>query len=190
MVDEKIYDYVKNHQSKKRFVHTIGVSYTSCSLAMRYGIDINKAFLAGFLHDVAKGIEDSKLIDFCKENNVDIPEVCYLKPFLLHGPAGRVIAKNMLGIDDEDILSAIEFHTTGRPGMSLLEKIVFVADYIEPGRNKAPNLEYIRKLAFENIDSCVIKILEDTFSYLNDADGIIAPMAKDALSYYKESTLH
>ena len=86
---------------------------------------------------------------------------------------------------DEEVLSAIRWHTTGRPGMSLLEKIVFVADYMEPGRDSAPDLPQVRKLAFENIDDCVLQILKDTLNYLGTTGADVDPMTQKTYDYYR-----
>ena len=116
--------------------HTIGVAYTSVCLAMRYGEDLHKAELAGLLHDCAKCIPDDIKLDKCKRNNIPITKAQEQSPSLLHAKLGAFIAADHYRIKDQDILNAIENHTTGRPAMSLLEKIVFVADYIEPRRIK------------------------------------------------------
>lgn len=188
MIDEKIYDYVKSKLKKKRFIHTQGVQYTASCLAMRYNCDLNKAELAGFLHDVAKNLDDDELIKFCEKKSIKIKKFHRASPFLLHGPVGSYIAEHELGIKDKDILNAIANHTTGRTKMSLLEKIVFIADYIEPGRDKAPNLETIRKLAFEDIDKCIVMVYENTFSYINETQGKlkIDPISLKAYEYYKD----
>ena len=107
-------------------------------------------------------------------------------PFLLHAKVGAWLAKKQYGISDLDILNAIQNHTTGRPGMSLLEKIVFIADYMEPGRNHAPNLDEIRRLAFEDLDQTMLKILNDTLEYLDSKNGDVDPMTRKTLEYYKE----
>ena len=148
MVNDEIL-YIRRRLKKKmdedRFEHTIGVAYTSVCLAMRYGEDLHKAELAGLLHDCAKCIpNEEKLalcknikLDKCKRNNIPITKAQEQSPSLLHAKLGAFIAADHYRIKDQDILNAIENHTTGRPAMSLLEKIVFVADYIEPRRNKA-----------------------------------------------------
>ena len=106
--------------------------------------------------------------------------------FLLHAKAGAQIAKDKYKITDPDILNAIASHTTGRPGMSLLEKIVYIADYIEPWRFKAQNLELSRKLAFSDIDEALYIILRDTLSYLRSTKNALDPMTARAFEYYRE----
>ena len=95
------------------------------------------------------------------------------------------MAAEKYGIDDNDILNAIRYHTTGRPGMSLLEKIIFVADYIEPGRYTAKNLPLVRKMAFSDIDEALLKILYDTLVYLNSTGNTVDPMTQKTYEYYK-----
>ena len=90
-------------------------------------------------------------------------------------------------VDNDDIINAISFHTTGRPGMSLLEKIIFVADYIEPGRNKALNLNEIRALAFMDLDKALLRILEDTLLYLENSEDEIDECTQITYIYYKSN---
>ena len=168
----------------KRYEHTLGVEYTAAALAMRYGANIQKAQLAGLLHDCAKCMSGEKMIAICEKYNVDISDMERRNPALLHAKAGSYVAKAEYDVDDRDVICAIWNHTTGRPGMSLLEKIVFVADYIEPGRNKAQNLAQIRQLAFKDLDAAVLQILEDTLNYLEVRGGEIDPMTRETLEYY------
>ena len=186
---KKIRRAMEKCQDEKRFQHTLGVTYTAASLAMVYDEDIRKAQIAGLLHDSAKCMNNEKRISICKKHNIGITEVERKNPFLLHAKVGSFIAMNTFGIHDADIINAILNHTTGRPGMSLLEKIIFVADYIEPSRKQAPNLKKIRKLAFEDLDQALITILHDTLRYLNSIDGEIDPMTQKTYDYYKKEEL-
>lgn len=183
---------VKKNISKNRYEHTLGVEFTSASLAMRYDSAlINKARIAGILHDCAKNIGEDKLIKVCKDNNLPISE--YDKKnaeSLLHGRVGAIYAGEIYDIDDMEIIDAIKYHTLGRPQMTLLEKIVFTADYIEPGRDKAANLELIRRTAFLDIDEAVYLIVRDTIDYLKNKGDVIAPVIYDVFEYYKERTKH
>lgn len=168
----------------KRYEHTLGVEFTAAALAMRYNCSVSNAQLAGLLHDCAKCLSGEKKLSICEKNHIEVSEIEKRNPFLLHSKVGSFLAKKEYGIDDLDVLNAILNHTTGRPGMSLLEKIVFVADYIEPGRKSAPNLREIRKLAFTNLDQALIKILEDTLIYLKEGGGEIDPMTAQTYAYY------
>ena len=176
---------MKKDQDAGRFEHTIGVEYTAAALAMRYGCDIKNAQAAGLLHDCAKCLTDEKRLALCKKGNIPVTELEKRRPFLLHAKTGAYLAETKYGITNPDILNAIRNHTTGRPSMSLLEKIVFIADYIEPGRTQAPNLSKIRELAFVDIDQALFIILEDTLSYLKAAGSELDPMTEETWLYYK-----
>ena len=170
----------------KRFVHTLAVAGTASSLAMCYGMNIQKAELAGLLHDCAKCIDVRKMQKLCEKAGLEITPFEAGSGSLLHSKAGSVLAAEKYGCTDPDILNAIRYHTTGRPGMSLLEKIIFVADYIEPGRYTAKNLPEIRKMAFEDIDEALMKILYDTLVYLNSTGNTVDPMTQKTYDYYRQ----
>ena len=168
----------------KRFIHTLSVAGTAASLAMCYGADVQKAEMAGLLHDCAKCIDVRKMQRLCEKAGLEVSPYEKNSGSLLHSKAGSVLAAEKYGYTDPDLLNAIRYHTTGRPGMSLLEKIIFVADYIEPGRESAPNLALVRKLAYENLDSCVLKVLKDTLEYLGTGDAQVDPMTQKTYEYY------
>jgi len=167
----KIQKDMKDTLPGKRYQHTLGVAYTAASMAMCYQCDMNAAYIAGLLHDSAKYYSDEALLKACREHKILIQEVEKRNPYLLHGKVGALIAKEKYNIMEEDILNAITYHTTGRPEMSFLEQILFVADYIEPGRKPLEGLEQIRYLAFHDLETCVIQILEDTIQYLSSTQG-------------------
>jgi len=169
---KKIKKYLKKHLTKERYQHTLGVAHTAVAMAMRYNPDtsnaefIKRAETAGLLHDCAKCMDNDKKIKICEKNNIPCSDFEISHPYLLHGKVGAYIAKNKFDILDEDILQAITWHTTGRPEMSLLEKIIFIADYIEPSRNPIPELDVIRQLAFVDIDKAMEKIVSNTLKFL------------------------
>ena len=169
-----------------RYRHTQGVMYTSAALAMRYGADLKKALLAGLLHDCAKCIPGHTKIRMCEKYNLEISEIERKNPSLLHAKLGAYLAKDKYDIEDEEILMAIRSHTTGRPGMSLLEKIVYIADYMEPGRKELPNMMDVRHLAFEDIDKCLYRILRDSLVYLKAQDMPIDQTTEKTYQYYNE----
>lgn len=164
---------LKNKLSSKRYEHTLGVSYISSALAMCYKEDIIKAELAGVLHDIAKSIKMSELKRLMAGFDDPYTDVVYVEnvrdnaPQILHAVYAPYLAKKDYNIEDKDILSAIRWHTTGKKEMSMLEKIVFVADYIEPNRKDIPDLNVIRTLAFKDITKAVKKIANATIIYLN-----------------------
>ena len=163
---------LKEKLPKKRYEHTLGVAYTAASLAMCYGEDILKAELAGILHDVAKAKKSFELKDDMNEYIDPYTDGDYVAliadkaPQILHAIYAPYLAKKDYKIEDKDILSAIRWHTTGKKDMTMLEKIVFVADYIEPNRKKLPDLDRIRTLSFHDISEAVKVIAKSTIEYL------------------------
>ena len=184
---KKIRKSMEKELDAKRYEHTLGVAYTAAALALCNDVALIKAETAGLLHDCAKCFSDDKKISVCRKNNMEINSVESRNPYLLHAKAGYCIAKNKFDIEDQDILNAILNHTTGRPGMSILEKIIYIADYIEPSRKQAPNLSEVRKLAFQNLDQALLKILTDILSYLESGGGEIDPLTKATYDYYADS---
>ena len=168
-----------------RYVHTLGVATTAYSLAVRWNYPAYTAMVAGMLHDSAKCISDEERISICENNNIPISDIEYKYPHLLHGKVGAYFCKSKYDVFDPQITHAIECHTTGCPNMNLLDKIIFVADYIEPGRNKQPRLDILRTEAYQNIDQCVYMILEDTVAYLNESPDMVDPTTVDTYNYYK-----
>ena len=147
----KIEKKLSKYLDEDRFQHTMGVMYTSACLAMVHGYDIKDAQVSGLLHECAKCIPNKKKITMCEKNKIDITEFERTNPFLIHAKLGAFLAKDKYKVEDPEILSAITWHTTGKEDMTLLEKIIYIADYIEPARNKAPRLTEISRLAFEDL---------------------------------------
>lgn len=183
---EKMERKLKKYLDEDRFQHTLGVMYTAAALAMAYRQNIPQAQVAGLLHDCAKCVPAKKKLKFCKEYHIPVTEFEVAHPFLLHAKVGALIAKEKYGIDDPAILNAITWHTTGKPEMSTLEKIIYIADYIEPARNKAPRLEEIRRLAFQDLDQCMYEILSDSLAYLQEHPEDIDTATVQAYEYYRK----
>ena len=175
---------MKKVQDSKRYEHTLGVAYTAAALAMRYHASVKDAQTAGMLHDCAKCLSDEKRLSVCEKQHIPVTEVERRNPFLLHAKVGAYLAEKKYGVRDSDILNAIQYHTTGRKNMSLLEKIIFISDYIEPGRKQLPGLNEIRRLAFIDLDQAFLQILKDTLAYLNREKDSIDPMTQKTYDYY------
>ena len=175
---------LKEELDEKRYEHTIGVMYTAASLAMRYGVMMHQAILAGLLHDCAKAIPNDEKLELCKKYGIIVSDVERENPSLLHAKLGAYIAREKYGVMDDEVLHAIYVHTTGEPGMSTLDKILFVADYIEPNRDSQPNLEYVRKIAFWDLNQALEGILYDTLEYLKKSDKQIDSMTQKTYEYY------
>ncbi len=175
---------IKKRLSDKRFKHTLRVETEAVKLANYYRSDWQKASIAALLHDNAKNYDDDKKLRLVykyaiklnqsEENNID----------LVHAKLGSVIAQKKFDITDVDILNAIKYHTTGRPGMSMTEKIIYIADFIEPGRKAFPGLEKARDLAYQDINLAMIKILMMTINHVIDKGKIIDPGTEMAYEYY------
>lgn len=183
---KEIKERVKMALSSNRYEHTLGVEYTAACLAMRYGADMEKASLAGLLHDCAKQISTEEKLEACKRYGLPISEYERQNPELLHAKLGAAFARDLYGVEDEEILSAITWHTTGKPDMSLLDKILYIADFMEPNRDQASNLPVVRTLAFQNLDDCLYRILEDSIAYLESRDFVTDPMTRETYEYYKK----
>ena len=176
---------LKKELDKGRYEHTKGVMYTAGCLAMAHEYSMEKAMLAGLLHDCAKCIPNDQKIEMCEKNHILINPVEYKSPYLLHAKLGAFLAETVYEVSDPQILHAIKVHTTGEPDMSLLDKIIYIADYIEPGRDVAPNLPEVRALAFVDIDACLYRILEDTLAYLAEKGATLDPATEETFLYYK-----
>ena len=182
----KLEKKLKKYMDEERFIHTQGVMYTACALAMCHNADMNQARLAGLLHDCAKCIPNSKKLKICQRENIPVSAAEEASPDLLHAKLGVYISKEKYGVTDREVRQAVRYHTTGRPEMTLLEKIIYIADYIEPGRDKAPNLPTVRRLAFQDLDETMYVILKDTLEYLEHVSGTIDATTRQACRYYQE----
>ena len=179
---------IKKNLDKDRYRHTMGVAHTASCLAMRYGEDMEKAFIAGLLHDCAKCIPNDEKYELCERNGIELTESEREIPSLVHAKLGAYLAAGRYGIEDEDIINAVRTHTTGEPGMSLLQKIIFTADYIEPYRSEAPDLPKVRREAFIDLDRAICRIISDTLHYLEKKGGKIDPMTRKTYEYYVQAS--
>ncbi|MDD7390858.1 MAG: bis(5'-nucleosyl)-tetraphosphatase (symmetrical) YqeK [Lachnospiraceae bacterium] len=192
-MDERIPEIRKRLKKKltpERYEHSLSVSYTAAALAMRYGYDLDRAELAGLLHDCARQYENQIIYEKCLKKGLKVTEDEEKNKVLLHARYGSYLAAHKYGVDDPEILSAIEFHTTGRPDMSMLEKILYIADYIEPRRCKAANLEYMRRLAFTDLDEALVEIMTGILKYLDETGAAIDSQTKEACRFYESYHNH
>lgn len=189
----KLYEEITGKLQKTlhypRYVHSLGVAYTAAALAMKYEIDVDKALLAGLLHDCAKYFSDEDQIRLCREGNVSLTQTETENPKLIHAKLGTYIAVRDYGVGDAQILKAIESHTTGQPDMTMLQKIIYLADMLEPTRQKniIPHLDEMRTLAFEDIDECIYKVTKNQLQFLESkGKGKVDPMTRETYYYYKD----
>lgn len=181
--ETEIENYLQDKISAKRYQHVLGVRDTAVKLAKTYGADEEKAMIAALLHDCAKNMGDLELIQLVKENGYIPDKVEMQSPQLLHGRAAAIIGKNVMGIEDSSIFHAVTYHTTGREGMGLLEKIIYLADYIEPSRNY-PGVEVFRKESFTNLDRAMLMSLENTIKYIIDRGQLLHTNTIEARNYF------
>ena len=186
MMFEMISEKLQKALDEPRYKHTIGVMYTAGCMAMSHGYDIKKAMLAALLHDCAKCMTHDERLSLCEKYQVEVTASELENKALLHAKAGAILAKVEYNIEDMDILHAIAVHTTGEQDMSVLDKIIYIADYIEPGRDKAPDLEQVRFLAYRDLNACMAKILDDTMMYLKSRGGLIDPTTAKAQAFYQQ----
>ena len=172
MTVEMMLQKLRGMIDEKRFVHSLGVRDTAVMLAKQYGVDEEKACLAGLLHDCAKNFPKDEGIRKCEEVGIPLKKVCYVEKGLVHSYLGAYIAKTEFGIEDPEILEAIYYHTTGHENMPMLTKIIFLSDIIEPGRN-VPNLEELRQIAMEDLDEALIRTINATINHVLSKGSVL-----------------
>ncbi len=180
---DEIKEYAESVLSKKRFAHTVSVAEEAKRLALIWGEDSQKAYIAGLAHDIAKEIPARVALEMLENFGYEIDEAEKLNTALLHGPLAAFVAEKKFGITDSDILNAISNHTTGRPDMSLLEKIVFVADFAEPLRTY-PEAARIRELAEKNLDEAVLAQADYVIKFIIDCNRTLHISTVDTRNYY------
>ncbi len=173
-IREKLMEATRRQMPSSRWEHTLRVVETAVELAERTGADPEKAEIAAILHDYCKFWPEEKQREWILRHRLPQDLLQYNKE-LWHAPVGAEAVREELGIDDEEVLNAIRSHTTGRPGMSLLEKVIFLADYIEPGRS-FPGVEEVRRLAREDLDRAILKSLDNTIVYLVERGFKVYPL--------------
>ena len=155
-----------------RFRHSRDVSRTAVRLAECWDIDIEKARLAGILHDCARNLKGAELLSVAISHGLELGDIEKLQPALVHAPLGAILAQHRFGITDPEILQAIRRHTTGAAHMSSLDKIIYLADCIEPGRNYQ-GVEQTRELAEKNLDAAVLIAYDHSIRFVLDGGGLL-----------------
>ena len=175
--------HIEKNFSEKRKIHTYGVTETAKALALKYGADVEKAEIAALCHDLYRNVPDSVLNYHVKHLGLD--ERYMNNRNLSHGKVAAATLTRDFDITDEDIINAVSFHTTGRPAMSLLEKIIYIADAAEPNRNY-PGVETLREILKEDLDKAVIYSLNKTIDYVTSQGIYLDPDTLRAKEYYEE----
>lgn len=185
---EELYEEVKKLEKEKRFNHTLGVVSVAEELAKLNNYDVSKARLAALLHDCCKNLSDEDKDEFIKKYNIDLSRFGNVDQ-IKHGPIGAYYLKYVFEIEDEDIFNAVYYHSTGRPDMSTLEKIIYLADFLDPGRDRTgyeENYLKIKDLSYNNLDDGLFMTLERTMYYLKlKWPDNICDDSKNTYEYYK-----
>lgn len=182
MNKEEALAIVKEQLTEKRYLHTVRVTETAVALAERYGVDREKAEMAAIFHDYAKFRPEQEMIEIIHKNKSIKNDLLDFASELWHAPVGAALVRDEVGIDDEEVLQAIHFHTTGRANMTALEKVIFLADYIEPGRS-FKGVEQVRELARMNLDHAVFQSIANTIKYLIEKKALLYP---DSIALYND----
>lgn len=167
-------EILKQNLSEKRFNHSIGVMETAVKLAECYNADVAAAETAGLLHDCARDIRGSQLYHSCHRYGIRTDFVTKAQPELLHGALGVFIAKEKYEVIDDNILEPIRWHTTGRERMTLLDKIIYISDYIEPGRC-FEGVDAVREAVYLDLDRAMLMALDRTIKYVMMREVYIHP---------------
>ena len=176
---------MKKSLSEKRFSHCVRVMEKACELANIYNVDMNEAALAGLTHDIAKEIPYLEAMEIIKKNNIEVDEIELANPGLLHGPLGAFLVKEKYGLCS-NIQNAIKLHTRTSKDMTMLDKIVYVADKIEDGRkNNNYNIQVERELAKIDIDATVVMIIDNNIIHLLEKSRLVHPNAIITTNFLK-----
>jgi len=173
MEREKALALVKIQLTEHRYQHTLGVMETSISLAEKYGADVKKAEIAAIFHDYAKFRSKDEMKEIIQSQGLP-QDLLLFNTELWHAPVGAYLVEKEAGVSDSEVLDAIRYHTSGRPNMTLLEKVIYLADYIEPGRH-FPGVEEVREIAKENLEKALVKAIQNTILFLMKKNQTIYP---------------
>ena len=182
MTFEEARDAVYGMIPEKRYIHTMLVVQTAKLLAEKNGVDNNKAAWAGLLHDCAKALAPDESLAMLSSLDCPVDEITLRERSLLHAPLGAALAKSVFGIDDQEILDAIACHTTGKANMTTLDKIIYLADAIEPSRDY-PQVEELRKQAMEDLDGAVLAYMDVSIKYILKKGGLLHPNTVDGRNH-------
>lgn len=183
---EAMEEKLKGMLTEKRYRHSIGVMETAVEMAEIFGVDVEKARLAGLLHDCAKDIDKNKRIPLCKELGVLLDPVKKEQRGLIHADLGAKMLETEFGILDVEIIDAVKYHTLGREKMTDLEKILYLADIIEPNRTPFEGIEELRALCKTNLDCAMLFALERTIEYIQHRHKKLHSQTLQAQQYFLE----
>ena len=180
---EKQYiELLRERLDDHRFNHSLNVAKSAVELADRFGADKDKAYIAGLLHDITKNDSREKQLQLINENCIILTHTEQNNPKLWHAISGMCYLRSVLNIDDDEILGAVRFHTTGKAGMTLLEKVIYIADYISEERDY-PDVDVMRELSRESLEKASLYALKYSLRTLSQEQR---PIHEDSVAYYNE----
>ena len=170
--------------NERRFWHSISVAITAVNLADIYGADKDNCLVAGLLHDYCKSLKLPKLLEWCDKYGVVLSEEDRMSDGCIHGFLAAKVCKDKYNINDE-VYNAIYYHTCGKPNMTILEKIIYMADFIEPLRRFRDKVSDIRELTYKNIDAAIVLATEKSLEFLTNRNKYIHSNTIKTHDYYK-----
>lgn len=179
---EEYKSVIKQRLSEHRYIHSLNVADAAEMLAKKYGANVDKAYIAGILHDITKQEAVEKQIEIIETGGGKLLPLEKFTPLVYHQISGMYYCKNVLGVDDEEVLGAIRWHTTGKSDMTLLEKVVFTADFISADRNY-PDVDVMRGLANESLEKAMLYSLKYTICDLAQKGNVIHPDTLNCYNY-------
>lgn len=181
---EQVLAWLAENVPASRVNHILRVEQMAVELASLYNEDREKAAMAGLMHDLAKYFKPQRLLEMARLEGLEVDAVMEATPHLLHAEVSAIVARDVFGVKDEEVLQAIANHTLGRPGMSLLSSIVFLADSLEPGRGDTLELQALRLMSKQNIYQAVWKNCDYTIKFLIDTPSLIHPRVIDTRNWF------
>lgn len=183
-LESEIVDFLKGRLQEKRFKHSLGVMNMAERLARKYNVDVEEAKIAGLLHDCAKNMSNQELIEYCQNNGIEIDDIKMQSPGILHADVGADIAKKKFNVSDE-VKESILYHTLANETMTDLDKIIYISDLIEEGRD-LEGLDKIREMAFISLDKTLVMALEYCMENVKQVGKNIHKQSIDALNAAKK----
>lgn len=183
--EEEIHEKLRAAQKERRYFHTLGVVKEAVRLAPKYEVPIEKAKIAALLHDCAKNFDEARFWEIAADYGVTLDEYALKEPALVHAYLGAAVAYRDYGVTDKEILDAIYYHTTARANMTNLEKLIYIADMIEPGRTM-PQAEELRKMVEEDLDKALIYAIDCSIKHVIKKGRLIHPDSIYARNYLIE----
>ena len=184
---DRVLTWLTQNVSDDRLQHILRVEQMSAELAELHGLDVAQAAQAGLLHDLAKFFKPTRLLQMARSEGLELDPVDEANPHLLHAEVGAIVARDEFGVQDRATLDAVRNHTLGRPGMSLLSCVVFLADSLEPGRGDTPELERLRQVAQRDLPQAVWLTCDDSLRYLISTGRLIHPRAVQTRNWFLQA---